>query len=134
MEELKKQIPIISEAKIVLSDCSIDNIKFGTITKKPKEERLYSFDDSNYRIEEHCGIKTILRENYKCFNELALDILDYYLHINLIPFEICQEILIEVRKHDDYFSLLEQESREYSTMNEFLIDYTKKYPKQKPYF
>lgn len=128
-DKLREQIPVLSKAKISLSDCSIDNIKFGTITKKPKEERLYIFDDSNYRIEEDYDIKTITKENDKCFNELALDILYFYLHTNQIPLDICYEILDEVRKHNDHFSFLEKESRGYLNMNEFLLDYTKRYQK-----
>ena len=115
---LIEQVPIISKHYIELDDLAIDNLKYGTIKKDSSKSRIYSFDDSNYTVNKENSMKTIMEDNYDCFNRLAEDFLDYYLPSRYY------ELLKKMKCSGNYFELLEKVCRGYSNLGEFVKDYT----------
>ena len=125
---LEEQLSICSNNHILINDLSIFNLKFGTITKNPNKERIYFFDDSNYRLADY-NIKIIETENHEEFNEFGLNILEYYFDSNLYFKEQYAEFLYEVSRNKNVFSFIEKESRDYLTISDFLQDRVKRYLK-----
>ena len=107
----------------MLDDWNIDNIKYGTISKEPDRERIYMFDDSNYRL--LCGSGDLLTlMNEKCFDNLAIDVVDGYVRDNWKCGEY-HDYIESVRKKKRLFEYLEKDSRGYPNMSTYFNDRVK---------
>lgn len=115
---LIEKIPEISKHRIELDDWSLDNLKYGTISSQVGKERIYCFDDSNYRINREDSIRLLTNTNYACANRLAEDILN---NLNLY-----HALIGKMRYSSCYFEYLEKLCRGYQNLDEFAKEYTLK--------
>ena len=125
---LKKQISVISKARIILDDWRLDNIKYGTITKFPNIERIYSFDDSSYVVSD-ISSDEILNINYQVFDGLANDLLHYFYNQNKLDSGLYFSFRLSLKAKKNTFEYIEKNSRGYNNLKEFLLDYPKVYKK-----
>ena len=131
---LYSKIPMVSLAGIILDDWRIENIKYGTITKFPQEERLYVFDDSNYEKSD-LDTKSILTLNYSCFEDFILDLVQYFYRYSKYSNtcgkdkNLYENFTNMIRLSKNRFNYLEEKSKDYPNIKEFLFDYPKKYIK-----
>lgn len=115
---LIERIPEVSKYRIALDDWSLDNLKYGTIRNQVRSEKIYCFDDSNYRINREDSIRVITNTNYACANRLAEDILD---SLNLY-----HALIGKMRYSTCYFEYLERQCRGYKNLDEYSKEYTLK--------
>ena len=127
---LKEQIPIISKAKIMLDDWRLDNIKYGTISKFPNIERFYSFDDSCYSIG-NSDYEHILNCNYRCFDGLANDLAHYFYNQKDMDDIYFYGFRLLLKGKLNTFEYIEETSRGYENLGEYLIEYPKVINKNK---
>ena len=125
---LKDQIPVISKSKIILEDWRLDNIKYGTITRFPNVERIYSFDDSSYVISD-ISYDEILTINYQVFDGLANDLLHYFYNQNNVDSGPYFSFRLSLEAKKQVFEYIEENSKGYNSLKEFLLDYPKVYKK-----
>ena len=121
--DLEEKIPIFTNNFIMLDDWNIDNIKYGIISKDPDRERIYMFDDSNYRLA-CCSKKLLTLMNEKCFDNLAIDIVDSYVKGNWVYGEY-HDYFESVRDKKHLFEYLEKDSRGYPNMSTYFNDIVK---------
>ena len=126
---LEEKIPVISKYHISLDDLSIGNARLGTISGVPNISKLYMFDDSNYRVSED-SIKEITNDNYTSFSDFIYQLISDYYSAHQYTNREYVFVLKELRRKDNYLKFLEKESRGYSNMNEFLLDYIKTFHKK----
>ena len=113
-----EKIPEVSKYRIALDDWSLDNLKYGIIRNQEDNEKIYCFDDSNYRINREDSIRVITNTNYACANRLAEDILD---NLNLY-----HTLIGKMRYSSSYFEYLEKQCRGYKNLDEYAKEYTLK--------
>ena len=115
---LIERIPEVSKYRIALDDWSLDNLKYGTIRNQVESEKIYCFDDSNYRMNKEDSIRVITNTNYACANRLAEDILG---DLNLY-----HVLFGKMRYSSCYFEYLERQCRGYKNLEEYSKEYTLK--------
>ena len=104
--------------KLVLWDWGVGNLLYGKGQNLPLG--LYAIDDSGYYFDSH----VTWEENRQMLSYLINDIIAGYVfrHAHSLKDPISETVLSPYLKSEDSFSLLKQESRNYSSLQDYLLD------------
>lgn len=115
---LEEKIALVTMKKLVLWDWEVGNLLYGKGQNLPLG--LYAIDDSGYYFDSH----VTWEENRQMLSYLINDIIAGYVfrYAQSLKDPISEKILFPYLKSEDSFSLLKQESRNYSSLQDYLLD------------
>lgn len=118
LSQLEEKIALVTMKKLVLWDWGVGNLLYGRGQDLPLG--LYMIDDNGYYFDSQITFEENRRELFYLINDIIANFVFRYAESLKDP--VSERILTPYLKSEDSFSLLKTESRNYSSLQDYLLD------------